>query len=58
MSELKCKTCGNAIFVEHWGEYKCSKLGIRIYSEFGIAECKNYKEGTPVDSKEEPWEDE
>ena len=53
-----CKTCAHALFVEHWGEYKCEKLGIRIYPELGIVDCKHYKEGTPKDSKERPEDDE
>ena len=47
-----CKTCGNAIFDEVFGDYKCSisKTTIRLPLS---TKCKDYKEGKPVDSKKE-----
>lgn len=37
----KCSTCEYAIFDELWGEFKCKKLGIRIYAT--RVTCNKYK---------------
>lgn len=54
-----CKTCSNAIFDPHWGEYKCKILQHRIYKPEEVLNCKNYKKGKPAESakKEEEFDD-
>ena len=51
-SPKKCKTCANALFNETWGDYKCRVDGYYVYTDPG--DCKDYKEGTPGVSKQEP----
>ena len=46
---IKCKTCSKAIFDALWADYKCSVNERYIYED--ITECKNYKKGTPKESK-------
>ena len=50
---MKCTQCENAIYDSIWGEYKCSvyKRSV-VLSE--IANCEEYKKGTPRESKDFP----
>lgn len=51
-----CNTCGNAIFDELWGDFKCSVYKHTVYS-YRHEDCKDYKEGTPKPSKNNQCEE-
>lgn len=44
--ESKCKTCGNVIFDEVFGEYKCKAHEVRLYNYDKVYECDEYKRNT------------
>ena len=45
-----CTNCGNAIFDEIWGDYKCSVYKRAVSTNEHVG-CKQYQEGTPKTSK-------
>lgn len=47
-----CTTCANAVFDEHWGEYKCLVDQHRCYKPEMMVGCTKYKKGTPAISKD------
>lgn len=47
---MKCSNCEKAIFDTVWCEYKCS-VRKRVVVDAEIANCKEYKKGTPTESK-------
>lgn len=48
-----CKNCGNSVFDQVFGEYKCSVCGTRIYYPDLHINCSDWKKGEPVESKED-----
>lgn len=50
-----CETCEHAIYDALWGEYKCEITGLTTYStdynKMLVDGCKDYKNGTPKESK-------
>jgi hypothetical protein len=47
-----CKTCKHGIFVERWGDYKCSEKKIAIFDVSKVNQCDLYEKGAPKQSKE------
>lgn len=46
-----CVNCGNAIFDEIWGDYKCSIYKRHVY-DHEIVGCKHYNKGEPKRTKD------
>lgn len=58
MNEKKsCKTCVNAIFDEHWGEYKCKVFQHRMYLPDDKEDCIEYEKGEPTKTKRQEDEE-
>ena len=51
-----CINCGNAIFDELWGDYKCSVYKRAVHDHEHVG-CKQYQEGTPKKSKNVRYEE-
>lgn len=54
---LKCSKCGKAIFIPHWGEYKCTVSTTIVYDEDDVETCLDFKEGTPKETLNSPEND-
>lgn len=37
-----CKKCKHLVYDEMWGEYKCKKLGIRLYAFDKMRTCSGF----------------
>ena len=48
---MNCVTCAKAIHDSVWGDFKCSVYQHYVYDN-QIANCKEYKKGTPMESKD------
>lgn len=48
-----CKTCGNAVYDEQWGCYKCSVYQQRIKNPNRYLDCEDYETKNWVKSKKE-----
>lgn len=49
-----CYTCKNALFDECFGEYKCIKTELYVYTPEHMTDCSNYINGAPGISKDKP----